>query len=556
MAIESTQIALSAHGRRSRAVAVPALSQRRARARADRRRLGCRAHDRGGRASGADVLPRRVHLHGARALDRFAAGGRSIRGRSPTSRRCSSRCSPRRSGRSHRRRLAYHLVQAENALFMSLAAVPVYLLARRVGLGTALLARLRGVRRCSPRPRLLALARSPIRSPTRSCSPRSTSPWSHSQRPTRARAARLLRTRGPGDVRARPVRRAVRRLLRRAARDAAARCVANAPAAACRAARRRTLWASHSARAASSATTAAWSISTPATARCTGSAPTCSCSRSRAASCSCRARSSGSRPPAAATRSPSRLLVVLYAAARAARGRRSTPPTAPDRFKERYLFVAPAAGPDRLRPLPEERSAVAPRPLPRVAGAPAARRGARARSRGTPSGHRLDRLAAPLGVVRAPVDRRPRVGVAPRRRLRCRRPCCSRSDSSRSACGRASPSPSSLVFLGAGVAGRDRVRTWICRRASAIGIAAGERDLGRRRARRRRPAIADRPRAATDSSPSSSSGTARSRTSCCSAARSGPTCSSHRPSAVAPDGTLQTPTGPLSDAGAVRAVRA
>ena len=63
---------------------------------------------------------------------------------------------------------AYRLTQFENALFMSLAAVPVYLLARRLAPLSSLRARLRGVHGRDPRPRLRELhARRPDRLPAR-----------------------------------------------------------------------------------------------------------------------------------------------------------------------------------------------------------------------------------------------------------------------------------------------------------------------------------------------------------------------------------------------------
>ena len=111
-------------------------------------RLGARAlARRPGRARSARADPRlgratpprrtsRTSTSTPRSGRSLASQGRPlIRGRARISRPCSNRYSPPPSGPLASTETAYHLVQAENAVFMSLAAVPVYLLARRLGLG-------------------------------------------------------------------------------------------------------------------------------------------------------------------------------------------------------------------------------------------------------------------------------------------------------------------------------------------------------------------------------------------------------------------------------------
>ena len=236
---------------------------------------------------------------------------------------------------------------------MSLAAVPVYLLARRLSLSAGY---------------ALACASSPLRSPTSSSrATRSPTPSRSRSRSapsmpasSRCRARRDARRlaffvpRRARHVRPRPVRDPPRRVPRgrSARRPPEDRAHAAAAARALRAAA--ALARSRSARRACSATTRTSSTCTSAAGSCTGPSSTRSCSGSRRASFCCRARSS--RLPA-----------------RAGGPRRRSPPSPPcfaagllfeaalyasngsERFQERYLFALLPLAADRVRALPQAR---------------------------------------------------------------------------------------------------------------------------------------------------------------------------------------------------------
>ena len=221
---------------------------------------------------------------------------------------------------------------------MSLAAVPVYLLARRLSLSTALRARLRGLRRRDPRPRLRLVHARRSRSRIRSRWARS--PRASPRSTARRAAAQLLFLVLAGLATFARVQYVVlpvafvaaavvvdrRRVLKTQRLPLVLMALPLA--------RRR----SGSARRACSATTRTSRTCTSAGSSCTGRASTSSCSRSRPGSCSCPARSSRSCGRAAARRPRSPHSPPSSAPASSPK-RRSTRRTARPRFQERYLFA-------------------------------------------------------------------------------------------------------------------------------------------------------------------------------------------------------------------------